>query len=404
MDFRYVAYGKDKKLVKGKLAATNQTAAAKLLSYSGFQVLSIKPITSFINTEKLDVLLRGQVNPKEVIMFSRQLALLLESGTDIVASLELLQGQVTNRTLRRVISEVVSDIRGGSSLSVSMRKHPRVFPQMYSRAIAAGERGGDLEIVLRQMADFMERRVVTEKQIKGALRYPAMVLVVAVMVVALLVAFVLPTFTELYSSFGGEQPATTAIFLNVSNWLIDYGLYLLIGLVAVVVAVALYMRTPAGSYQISRISLKLPVIGRVLLLSELSRACRTISLLFRVGLPLPEVMAMASQGTTNKVFSEALDDVRRELIRGQGLSKPMSQNPLFLPLMVQMANVGEGTGNLDQTLTTVAESYEMEASERTTAAVALIQPVMTVVIGLVVGFIAISLMSAMYSMYGQLAG
>jgi len=404
MDFRYVAYGKDKKLVKGKLAATNQTAAAKLLSYSGFQVLSIKPITSFINTEKLDVLLRGQVNPKEVIMFSRQLALLLESGTDIVASLELLQGQVTNRTLRRVISEVVSDIRGGSSLSVSMRKHPRVFPQMYSRAIAAGERGGDLEIVLRQMADFMERRVVTEKQIKGALRYPAMVLVVAVMVVALLVAFVLPTFTELYSSFGGEQPATTAIFLNVSNWLIDYGLYLLIGLVAVVVAVALYMRTPAGSYQISRISLKLPVIGRVLLLSELSRACRTISLLFRVGLPLPEVMAMASQGTTNKVFSEALDDVRRELIRGQGLSKPMSQNPLFLPLMVQMANVGEGTGNLDQTLTTVAESYEMEASERTTAAVALIQPVMTVGIGLVVGFIAISLMSAMYSMYGQLAG
>jgi len=402
MDYSYVAYGKDKKLVKGKLSATNQTAAAKLLNYGGYQVLTIKPVTSFINTERL----RGyfsNVKPREVTMFSRQLALLLESGTDIVASLELLQGQVTNRTLRRVIGEVVSDIRGGSSLSVALRKHPRVFPQMYSRAIAAGERGGNLEIVLRQMAEFMERRVLTEKRIKSALTYPAIVVVVAVIVVALLVAFVLPTFTELYSSFGTEQPLATAIFLNVSDWLINYGLYVLIGLAAVVVAIALYIRTPMGNYQLGKISLRLPVIGRILVLSELSRACRTISLLFRVGLPLPEVMAMASQGTSNKVVAEAMDEVRRELIRGQRLSKPMSQNSLFLPLMVQMTNVGEGTGNLDQTLTTVAESYEMEADDRTAAAVGLIQPIMTVAIGLVVGFIALSLMSAMYSMYGQIS-
>jgi type IV pilus assembly protein PilC len=221
-------------------------------------------------------------------------------------------------------------------------------------------------------------------------------------VVALMVVFVLPTFTQLYSSFGAEQPMTTVIFLNVANWLIDYGLYLLIGIVAVVVAAVLYYRTPSGNYRISKLSLRLPVIGRILILSELSRACRTISLLFRVGLPLPDVMAMASQGTTNKVVSEALDEVRRELIRGQGLSKPMSKNTLFLPLMVQMASVGEGTGNLDQTLTTVAESYEMEADDRTDAAVGLIQPIMTIAIGLVVGFIALSLMSAMYSMYGQL--
>lgn len=402
MDFSYVAYGKDKKLVKGKLAATNQTAAAKLLNYGGYQVISIKPITSLINTKRLAEYFT-QVNPKEVSMFSRQLALLLESGTDIVASLELLQDQVTNRILRRVIGEVVSDIRGGSSLSAALRKHPKVFSQMYSRALAAGERGGNLEVVLRQMSEFIERRSLTEKRIKSALAYPAIVLVVAVLVVALLVAFVLPTFTELYSSFGGEQPLTTMIFLNTADWLVAYGLYLLIGLVVVVVAAVLYVKSPSGNYQWGKLSLRLPVIGRILTLSELSRACRTISLLFRVGLPLPEVMAMASQGTTNKVVAEALDEVRRELIRGQGLSKPMSQNSLFLPLMVQMASVGEGTGNLDQTLTTVAESYEMEADDKTSAAIGLIQPVMTVVIGAVVGFIALSLMSAMYSMYGQMS-
>jgi type IV pilus assembly protein PilC len=402
MNFSYVAYGKDKKMVKGKLSATNQTAAAKLLSYGGYRVLSIKPITSFIDMERLRSVF-AQVNPKEITMFSRQLALLLESGTDIVASLELLQGQVTNRTLRRVIGEVVSDIRSGNPLSAALMKHPRVFPQMYARTIAAGERGGNLEVVLRQMAEFIERRILTEKRIKSALTYPVIVAVVAVIVVALLVAFVLPTFTELYSSFGTEQPMMTAIFLNVSNWAIDYGLYVLIGLIAVVIATILYSRTPSGSYQIGKMSLRLPVIGRILVLSELSRTCRTISLLFRVGLPLPDVLTMASQGTNNKVVSGALEEVRRELIRGQGLAKPMSQNPLFLPLMVQMASVGEGTGNLDHTLSTVAESYEMEADDRTTAAVGLIQPIMTVAIGLVVGFIALSLMSAMYSMYGQLS-
>ena len=402
MDFSYVAYGKDKKMVKGKLSATNQTAAAKLLSYGGYRVIRIKPITSFINMERLSAAF-SQVNPKEITMFSRQLALLLESGTDIVASLELLQGQVANRTLRRVISEVVSDIRSGSPLSAALMKHPRVFPQMYARTIAAGERGGNLEVVLRQMAEFIERRILTEKRIKSALTYPVIVAVVAVIVIALLVAFVLPTFTSLYSSFGGEQPMMTAIFLNVSDWAINYGLYVLIGLVAVVIATILYSRTPSGSYQIGKISLRLPLIGRILILSELSRACRTISLLFRVGLPLPDVLTMASQGTSNKVVSGALEEVRRELIRGQGLSKPMSRNPVFLPLMVQMAGVGEGTGNLDHTLATVAESYEMEADDRTTAAVGLIQPIMTVAIGLVVGFIALSLVSAMYSMYGQLS-
>lgn len=401
MDFSYVAYGKDKKLVKGKLSATSEAVAMKLLSYGGFQVLSVKPIVPFLNLGRLSAIFY-KVEPKEVTMFSRQLALLLESGTDIVASLELLQGQVTNRTLKRVIGEVVADIRGGSALSAALKKHPRVFPQMYWRAIAAGEKGGNLEVVLRQMAEFIERRILTEKRIKNALTYPAIVIVLAIAVVALMVAFVLPSFTKLYTSFGAELPLMTRIFVGTANWLISYGLYLLIGLVAIVVSAVIYVRTPAGGYQWSKVSLRLPVIGRILILSELSRACRTISMLFHIGLPLPEVMAMAEQGTGNKVVAGALEEVRRELIRGQGLSKPMSRNPLFLPLMVQMAGVGEGTGNLDQTLTTVAESYEMEADDRTSSAVGMIQPIMTVVIGLVVGFVALSLVSAMYSIYGQL--
>jgi type IV pilus assembly protein PilC len=165
----------------------------------------------------------------------------------------------------------------------------------------------------------------------------------------------------------------------------------------------IYARTPAGKYQWHKLSFRLPVVGRIFLLNELSRACRTIGLLFKVGLPLPEIMAMAIHGTSNKAMAEALSEVQRALIRGEGIARPMAQRKLFLPLMVQMVGVGEETGNLDNTLATVAQSYEIESDDRTSAAVGLIQPAMIVVIGIGVGFIAVALLSAMYGIYGQVS-
>jgi type IV pilus assembly protein PilC len=401
MDYSYVAYSKEKKLVKGRLSATSEETALNLLNYGGYQVIRVRPYTPFFNMGRLSALF-GRVNPKEVVMFSRQLALLLESGTDIVASLELLQDQTTSRALKKALGEVVADIRGGSSLSLALRKHPSIFSQIYSRAIAAGERSGNLEVVLRQMAGFIERRVVTEKKIKNALTYPILVTFVAIIVVILMVTFVLPSFTTLYSAFGAEQPLMVRMLLAVTDWFTAYGLYLLIGVVVLFIAGFLYIRTPAGRYQFDKITLRLPILGRIILLGELSRACRTIALLFHVGLPLPEVLSLAIQGSGNKTISETLSDVQRELIRGEGLSRPMSKRAVFLPLMVQMTGVGEETGNLDNTLTTVAESYEMEADDRTSTAVGLIQPVITIVIGAMVGFLAITMISAMYSIYGEL--
>jgi len=401
MDFQYVAYTADKKLVRGKLSATNEEAATSLLSYGGYQVVSLKAVTPFFTTGGLTARV-SRVKSREIIMFSRQLALLLESGTDIVTALELLQSQSTNRTLKSVIGEVASDIRGGTSLSAALGKHPRAFPELYHRAISAGEQGGNLEIVLRQMADFLERGALTEKKIKNALTYPIMLVIVAIIVVGILVTFVMPTFVGLYSAFGAELPLPTKLLLGVAGWLIDYGLFLLLGIVAVVVVGYIYIKTPAGKYQWDTLMFRAPVVGRINLLTELGRCCRTMALLFRVGLPLPEVMSLAIHGSNNKAMVEALTEVQQELIRGQGLSKPMAQRPLFLPLMVQMVGVGEETGNLDNTLTTVAQSYEVEADDRTSAAVGLIQPAMIIVIAVVIGFVAVALLSAMYSIYGQL--
>jgi type IV pilus assembly protein PilC len=400
MEYSYVAYTKDRKLVKGKLSAADEAAAANLLGYGGYQVLSLKQVVPFFDLGKLGARV-SRVKRTEIVMFSRQLALLLESGTDIVTSLELLQSQTTNQTLKRVIGEVVADIRGGSSLSAALSKHPRAFSQLYHRAISAGEQGGNLEETLRQMANHMERATVTEKKIKSALRYPIIVFVVAIAVVGLLVTFVLPSFTSLYSAFGAELPTLPRMLIGMTDWFSHYGLWLVLGIVAAIGITFVYIRTPAGKTWWHRTLLHLPVFGRINLLNQLSRACRTIALLFKVGVPLPEIMAVAIYGTTNNIVSGALTEVQQELIKGEGLSRPMARRKLFLPLMVQMAGVGEETGNLDKTLSTVAEAYEAESEDKTSSAVAMIQPAMTMVIGGIVAFIAIALVQAMYSVYGQ---
>jgi type IV pilus assembly protein PilC len=401
MEFQYIAYTSDRKLVKGKLSATDEEAAASLLNYGGYQLVSLKGVTPFFNLGSIAGRF-SRIKPREIIMFSRQLALLLESGTDIVTALELLQGQSTNRGLKVILGQVASDIRGGTSLSTALSKHPRAFPEIYHRTLAAGEQGGNLEVVLRQMADYMERSVLTEKKVKGALKYPLGLAVVAVVVVAILVVFVMPTFIDLYGAFGVDLPTPTRILLDAASWLLDYGLFIILAMFAAIVMGYLYIRTPAGRYQFDKLMLTLPVIGRINVLTELARCCRTMALLFRVGLPLPEIMSMVIHGSNNKAMVEALTEVQQELIRGQGLSKPMSKNSLFLPLMVQMVGVGEETGNLDNTLTTVAQSYEVEADDRTSSAVGLIQPAMIIGIAVLIGFIAVALMSAMYSIYGEI--
>ncbi len=400
MDYQYIAYTEDKRLVKGKLSADNEEAATSVLNYGGYQVVSLKAVTPFFNASKLQARL-SRVQPKEITMFSRQLALLLESGTDIVTSLDLLQSQVANHGFKRVIGAIATDIRAGSSLSAAMGKHPRTFPEIYFRTISAGEQSGNLSVVLRQMADYLERGSTTQKKIKAALTYPIMLGVAGIVVVSILVTVVMPSFISLYDAFGAELPIATKIVIDLSDWLINNGLYLLIGIGVVGVVGYIYSRTPAGKYHTDRLLLTLPVIGRVNQLSELSRCCRTIALLFKVGLPLPEILTQTIRGTSNRAMAKALSETQQELIRGEGLSKPMAKHSVFLPLMVQMVGVGEETGNLDNTLVTVAQSYELEADDKISAAIGLIQPALVAAIAVVIGFLAVSLLSAMYSIYGQ---
>jgi type IV pilus assembly protein PilC len=234
--------------------------------------------------------------------------------------------------------------------------------------------------------------------------YPIVVLVVAIVVVAALVFFVMPTFTSLYSSMGAKLPMVTTVLLDGAKWALKYGIYVILIIIALVVGVAVYIRTPNGKINYDRVMLTLPVIGPIVQLNELGRCCRTISMLIKVGLPLPDIITMCIQSSGNKIMTKALIDVKQDMLAGEGLAGPMGKRSIFLPLMVQMVAVGEKTGNLGNTLSTVADSFETEADDKTTAAVGLLQPIMTIGLAVVVGFIVIAMMSAMYGIYGQFNG
>jgi len=403
MDFTYLGYTEDRKMVKGTISASSQEIAGQILAHSGCRVLSLKPVTPFTPSwEKIFPFLY-HINPEVIIMFSRQLALLLESGLDIITSLELLRTQASNRNLKRVLGDAISDIRSGNRLSVALGKHPESFPPMYCRSLGVGEQTGDLETVLRQMADYMEKENTAAKGIKNALKYPAVVGIVALIVIIVIVTFVLPAFTSLYSQLAIELPLMTRLLLSTVDWFTNYGLYL-IGTVLITAGLGfVYIKTPEGRLQWDRLALRLPLLGRVSHLSELAHCCRSMALLFRAGLPLPEVMSLVIESSDNRVVRKVLTDVQQDMLKGEGLSRPMAKSPLFLPLMVQMVAVGEETGNLDVTLLAVAQTFETEAEDKMRSLIGLIQPTLTVIIGLVVGFIALSLISAMYSVFGQVA-
>jgi len=400
MVYQYIAYDRNGEVVKGRLSATSEKTATELLGYAGYEVVNLKPSTPFLSLDKLSPRL-FPVKTAEIVLFYRQLALLLESGIDIITSMELLQSQSPSRTLKLVLGEVISDLRSGKQLSASLEKHPEIFSSLYCCSLRVGEQTGDLETMLKQMADYVEKEATTTKSTKNALKFPIMAGILTIGVLGLLITFVFPSIGRLYTSIGADLPTLTKVLIDVAGKFQSYGIYLLLAVFVIVGLAYTYARTPGGRYRRDKLSLRLPLVGRVNHLNELARCCRSMSMLFRAGLPLTEIMSMVVQGSGNMVMSKALTDVQQDMLKGEGLSRPMSKNALFLPMMVQMVKVGEETGRLDTTVLAVARSYEAEAADRTRSLIGLIQPTMTLVIGLAVGFIALSLTSAMYSIYGQ---
>jgi len=397
MVYQYIACSPQGEVIKGRLNAADEEAVNDMMSYAGYRLINLKPYIPFLSVERLKQSM-FKIKPMEIVLFFRQLALLLESGVNIVTSLELLQEQMANPNMKKAMLDILKDLKNGNQLSIAMAKHPEIFTPLACRTLSIGEQTGGLETMLRQVADYMEKEINSRKAIKGALTYPVIAAIVTVIVVGVLVGFVLPAFSDLYDKLNVELPMMTKLMMDFSNAVKANAMYIILGIIAAIGAFLVYIKTPEGSYKWDKFLLKLPLIGRVKQLNELSRCCRSISILFTAGLPLTEIMTLV---TNSKVMAQALNDVHQDMLKGEGLSGPMSKNPFFLPMIVRMVKVGEETGSLDTSLLAIADNYETEAEDKTKSLIALIQPIMTLVIAGVIGLIALSMVSAMYSVYGN---
>ena len=400
VSYRYEAATSQGKLVKGTIKATGEIEAERLLIGQGYRPVSVEVVPSMFSLEEAFPTL-FRVKPRDVIIFSRQLATLLRSGISLLPALEILQGQVTSsRAFKKVLESVVDDLRSGSSFTQSISKHPTVFSEIYCRTLTVGEQTGNMEMVLHEMASYMEKQGAIAKKIGGALTYPMMVMGVGLVVCVLLVTVVMPQLLGMFTAMNVELPLPTKILIGITNILTNYTLYFVVA-GAVLVAVVLWLvKQPTGRRLLDRMRLTAPLIGIPTLMGELGRFSRTMSVLIGAGLSLQEIMEIMPQSSNNRIIRDALSQVNEGLILGEGLSVPMSRIDIFPPLLVQMVAVGEESNTLDFTMGVVADFYEATAEEKTSAMVGMISPLSTAIVGLMVGFIAISVLMPMYTLTG----
>ena len=400
LTYRYVASTRQGELVKGNIKAPTEIAAERLLIDKGYVPEHVELAPSMFSLEEALPSL-FQVKPRDVVVFSRQLATLLRSGISLLPALEILQGQVgSSRGFNNILGSVLNEIRAGGSFSQAISKHPKAFNEIYCRTIAVGEETGNMETVLHQMADYLEKQYALAQRVKKALTYPMMVLGVSVVVIALLIIVVMPQLLDMFAAMSVELPLPTRILIAVTELLNTHTLYIGIAGAFLVAVVLWLVKQPTGRRLLDRVRLSMPIIGPPALMSELGRFARSLSVLVGAGLKLQEIMELLPQSTTNRVFRDALDNVHERLFLGEGLAAPMSRLDIFPPLMVQMVAVGEESNSLDFTMGVVADFYETAAEEKTAAMVGMIGPFSTIGIALLVGFIALSVIMPMYTLTG----
>ncbi len=401
MPYKYVAYDEYDNIVKGSIDVQDQSQAEDALANAGYTPISLKWARPRPSMDKVFPSLYG-IKSDDVINFARQLATLIEAGLTIPSALKLLQGQVEKPAFRKIIVGINEELEGGSSFSQALQKYPEAFSNVFCHIAEAGEHSGDLAQSLRQAVQHMERGEEAMKKAKKAMLYPTFVMVVALVVVVVLVTMVLPPLLEMFDKMDADVPATTAALMAITDFTGAYPLQIIGVVVLIVFAIMMYLRRPSGIRTKDKLLLKVPLIGTIVLQSNMALFTRTASTLLAAGVPLTRIMDITTQTAGNELIRDALAEVHEGLIQGHGLSKPMATNEIFPSLLVQMITVGEQTGTLDTSLLNVAGFYESEVNNKVDSLTGILEPIMTVGIALFVGFIALSVITPMYSVLGAM--
>lgn len=379
--------------MKGELEAPNLEAVVTVLRHR-----RIRPIPNRIREKgkglEKEITIPGfgeKVKTKDLSIFTRQFATMIDAGLPIVQCLDILGEQSESKLLRNTVRTIRQDVEGGATLADALRKHPKIFDALYINMVEAGEAGGVLNTVLNRIALFIEKANKLKKKVKGAMIYPCAIIAVAVIVVSILLIFVIPVFAELYGSMGKALPAPTQITINISNWFVASWYYLLFALGGVVAGVRFYYQSDQGRINIDGLLLRLPVIGDMLRKVAVARFSQNMAILLSSGVPILEGLAITARTAGNKVVEKAIMDSRVSISQGKTVAEPLAESKIFPPMVCHMVAVGETTGGLDGMLRKIAEFYEEEVDDAVASLTALMEPMIMVVLGVILGGLVISM-------------
>ena len=395
--FSYNALDETGRRVSGTEEAATRGAAHLALLERGLQSVEVKPKKSVLQFE----ITKKKVPRKDLMHFSRQLGVFVKAGIPIMEALEVISEETSDKLLKATLLDMIERLQAGDTFASAAAAHPEAFPDYYLGILGSAELTGTLDVVLEQLADYIERDIDARGKITGALIYPAVVFVMAIVTVVILATFVLPRFKTFFDSFHATLPLPTRIMLSVANFVSNWWWALLLGLLLIVVGFTALRRSDDGKAWLDSLILKLPVMGDLVQAVIMERICRILSSMIHAGVALPEAMTVTADASNNAVYKQGLSQVREEMMEGQGLSEPVARTGLFPGAARQMFRVGEETGTLDEQLELAASYYNREVDIRVKRFTGLFEPAVIIFMGLIVGFVAVALVSAMYGIYHQ---
>ncbi len=382
----------DGTLRKGELEADSKAAVNMVLRRQRVVPTKIRP-------KRKDIVLFEQgVKIKEVVVFTRQFATMINAGLPLVQCLDILGSQQDNPTFKKVVAQIKHDVEGGSTFADSLKKHPKLFDNLYVNLVAAGEIGGVLDLVLNRLAQYMEKNEALKSKVKGAMTYPIIVLCVAMGVVAVLMLFVIPTFQDMFAQFGSSLPGPTQLVVDLSHFFRSYWLVMLGVIVLMVIAFKMVKKRERGQYYLDSLALKLPVFGTLIRKVAVAKFTRTLGTMITSGVPIMDGLDITSRSAGNKVVEEAIRNVRSAISEGKTMAEPLEQSGIFPGMVVQMIAVGEATGAMDQMLSKIADFYDEEVDTAVEALTSALEPLLMVFLGGIIGFVVVAMYLPIFQM------
>lgn len=400
--FIWEAATKRGEVKKGEMDAADESVVRGLLRRQGFKSITVKKKPKDIK-EYLPFL-KQKVKQKNVVVFARIFSTMINAGLPLIQCLDLLAQQEQNKTFANIITSVKEDIEGGSTLHDALNKYPAVFDELFINLVAAGESGGILDVVLNRLSNYMEKAMKLKSKVKGAMTYPASVLVISIAVVALLLLKVIPVFKKMFEGMGGELPGPTQFLVNASEFMQSYFLIMLAGVALAIYAFRRYYRTEKGRFTVDALVLKSPVFGPLLKKVAVAKFTRTLSTMMGSGVPILEGLNIVSKTAGNVIVENAIMKTRQGISEGRTIAEPLAETKIFPSIVVQMIAVGEATGALDAMLEKIADFYDDEVDVAVEAMTALLEPFMMVFLGGVVGGMIIAMYLPIFKMASVVGG